>query len=149
MSLSVLSGARTARTNVPIRIRMLVKKPKLHRKCMLPRSSTSRSYFEVNANEVQMNLNSPAAQAMCNTAAGADVRDCGFLYLSDRINHMQIMRTSKRILYLFLFIFFFLFLFLVLFLFLFLYLSDTLGVPQAHLSALNLEVDLSLCIVAP
>ena len=31
-----------------------------------------------NANEVQMNMNSPAAQAMCNTAAGADVRDCGF-----------------------------------------------------------------------
>ena len=92
MSLSVLSGARTARTNVPIRIRMLVKKPKLHRKCMLPRSSTSRSYFEVNANEVQMNLNSPAAQAMCSTAAGADVRDCGFLYLSDQphANHEDI-----------------------------------------------------------
>ena len=69
-----------------------------------------------NANEVQMNMNSPAAQAMCNTAAGADVRDCGF----------QIIIR-----------------------FFFLYLSDTLGVSQAHLSALNLEVDLSLCIVAP
>ena len=92
MSLSVLSGARTARTNVPIRIRMLVKKPKLHTRSMLPRSSTSRSYFEVNANEVQMNLNSPAAQAMCTTAAGADVRDCGFLYLSDQphANHEDI-----------------------------------------------------------
>ena len=46
-----------------------------------------------NANEVQMNMNSPAAQAMCNTAAGVDVRDCGFqiiirfffLYLSDTL----------------------------------------------------------------
>ena len=45
-----------------------------------------------NANEVQMNLNSPAAQAMCNTAAGADVRDCGFLYLWDQphANHEDI-----------------------------------------------------------
>ena len=44
-SLSIIQ--RTQDLNVPTKTKRLVTKPKLNRKWMLPRSSTSRSYFEV------------------------------------------------------------------------------------------------------